>query len=519
MKLVTAELMRQIDDATIEGKDNLCQPVPSLELMENAGRAVAEAIYEDFFEDAKKKRVAIFCGKGNNGGDGLVIARYLAEMGALVTVYLLAERDELSDDARANYDRIAKSKAKLKVVDEIADMPERLIADLQIDAILGTGFKGAPRGLALDLISYINSQDLPTCTVDNPSGLNIDTGSALGEVVNCERSYSLALPKRGHYISPGRELAGIVRTAPIGIPDKVVESFDIKENLITPEMVAEFLPVRRPDAHKGEFGRLFLLVGSAGLTGAGALAAEGAMRSGCGVATLGCPDTLEHIYEIKLTEAMTLGLPSVGKKGALALRALGPALEKVRKSDSVVIGPGLGLHRDTQELVRRIVWKLPKPSVLDADALTALSKDTSALKSEHPVHVLTPHAGEFTRLTGKDIPADFEQKLELIREVALEFNCVLILKGSPTLIANTNGQVYLNPTGNAGMATGGSGDVLAGMIGSFLAQGVSPVHAAIVGVYLHGLAGDIAANEVGQRSLIAGDLIECLPHAFEAVEG
>ena len=518
MKLVTVETMRKLDSATIEGSINGVVAIPSLELMENAGRGIAGAVFEDFFSGAEKKRAAIFCGKGNNGGDGLVIARYLAEMGALVTVYLTAERASLTPDAQTNLDRLAETKVKVNIIDEIGDLPERLLSDLIIDSLLGTGTKGAPRGLALDLIRYINKQDDPICAVDDPSGLDADTGNLLNEAIRADHTYTLGLPKRGHYLNPGKEYAGFTRVIDIGIPAEVIESFDLKENLVTPEMAARLLPERPADAHKGTFGKLYLLAGSRGLTGAGALAAEAAMRSGVGIIRLGCPATLEPIYEIKLTEAMTRGLPDVGKKGALALRAFGSVMDDTKWAKAAAIGPGLGAHRETAELVRRLVSKIPAPFVLDADGLNAFVKDCTALEGEHAPCVLTPHAGEFERITGAAVPTDFDAKLAAIRAAAQRFNCVLLLKGSPSLICEPGGQVYLNPLGNSGMATGGSGDVLTGLVGSFMAQGLTALDSAIVGAYLHSLAGDLAAGEIGERSLIAGDLIDYLPRAFEALE-
>ncbi|MFQ5606982.1 MAG: NAD(P)H-hydrate dehydratase [Candidatus Zixiibacteriota bacterium] len=524
MKLVSVDTMRRLDAATIEGAVDSVQAIESLELMENAGRGIAEAIYEDFFSAAEKKRAVIFCGKGNNGGDGLVIARYLAEMGAMATVYLVAKRGALSADARVNFDRLVDTAVKVHVIDKIGDLPEKLMADLQIDALLGTGTKGAPRGLALDVIRYINSQDDPVCSVDDPSGLDADTGRLMNEAVIADVTYTLGLPKRGHYFVPGKEHAGLTRVIDIGIPGEVVDSVDIRENLVTPEMVSSFLPERPADAHKGTFGKLYLLSGSRGLTGAGALAAEAAMRSGVGMIRLGCPAALEPIFEVKLTETMTHGLPDIGKKGALALRALGGVLDDLAWARAAALGPGLGLHRETIELVRRLIARISVPFALDADGLTAFAEDQSALEGAHPVGVLTPHAGEFERITGSPAPGDFDEKLAAIRRAATRFNCVLVLKGSPTLIAepgqsdSIGGQVYLNPLGNSGMATGGSGDVLTGLIGSFLAQGLRPLDAAIVGAYLHSLAGDLAAGEIGERSLIAGDLVDYLPRAFEALE-
>ncbi|HSH00541.1 MAG TPA: NAD(P)H-hydrate dehydratase, partial [candidate division Zixibacteria bacterium] len=338
------------------------------------------------------------------------------------------------------------------------------------------------------------------------------------DTVWADFTYSIAAPKRGHYLRAGKDLAGVTQVVDIGIPEAVFDHFAIHENLITPEIVAELLPLRPAEGHKGTFGRLFLLVGSPGLTGAGSLAAQAAMRSGVGTATIGCPATLESIYETSLTEVMSRGLPCVGHKGALATRALGPALAALNSMNAGVIGPGLGLHRETMELVRRLVARATVPFTLDADALTACAKDVTSLEGPHHDCALTPHAGEFQRLTGETVAEDFEERLGQVRAAAKRFGAVVVLKGATTLICDPEGEIFVNPLGNSGMATAGSGDVLSGMIGSFLAQGLSIRDAAIVGVYLHSLAGDIAAVEIGERSLIAGDLIEYLPRAFELIE-
>ncbi len=522
MKLVSRDLMRQVDNAAIDGAVKGIPAIPILDLMESAGLALSEALVEDFIESPANNSVAIFCGKGNNGGDGLVIARYLSDWGASVTVYLTVDKKsadkELSPASLANLTRLTDTNVTIHYITDSAQLPESLSSDLIIDALLGSGVIGAPRGIIPNLITYLNSQDTPICAIDNPTGLDIDTGAIAENCINADFTYSLAMPKIGHYFFPGKNYAGITRTIDIGIPVTVVASFGINENLITPEYVAENLPPRPPDAHKGTFGRLFALVGSKGMTGAGALSAKAALRAGAGVVTVGCPDTLEQIFEIKLDEAMTLGLPSVAKRGALSMRALGDILTTLNKSTSALIGPGLGRNRETERLIRKLIGKIKIPCVLDADGLNAFETDTSILKGNHAPLILTPHEGEFKRLTGKLPPKTFAERAQALRSAAREFNSIILLKGGPTLIADPSGNIYLNPTGNSGMATGGSGDVLTGIIASFLAQCASPLQATICGAYLHGLSGDLAASELGERSLIAGDLIEFLPAALDLVE-
>ncbi len=513
MKLVTAEIMRAIDGETINNRS-----IPGPELMENAGRGVAESIRDQIPDDSQNKKIAIFCGKGNNGGDGFVVGRYLFQWGAEVTFYYPEPSDKLSSDARLNLDRAVESNIKICPIESIEQLPETIEADYIIDAIFGTGFSGAPRGLLGEFIEYINRQRVPVIAVDCPSGLDVDTGRHEGVVIEAECTYTLTLPKIGMYYSPGRELAGITEIVPIGIPDDVVAQFDIKENLIRPELIDSLLPQRKPDGHKGDFGKLFILAGSTGLTGAAALAAKASARSGLGLVTVGCPHSLNSILETKLTEAMSYPLPDVARKGALAKRGLGEVRKKIAENDAVIIGPGIGRHFETGELIRRLVSTLDKPTIIDADGLNAFEKDREALTSEHTKFVLTPHPGEFRRLIDEDIPENLYDRFDLIRKYAHKYNSVIIYKSSPTLIVDPMGQLFLNPTGNNGMATGGTGDVLSGIIGSFLAQGVSPLGSALCGAYIHGLCGDIAAAEYGERAMIAGDLIDFLPEAFGLVE-
>jgi hydroxyethylthiazole kinase-like uncharacterized protein yjeF len=513
MKLVTAEMMRAIDRETIDNRG-----VPGPELMERAGQGIAERIKNDILSDAPDRKIAIFCGKGNNGGDGFVIGRALRHYGSSVIIYFPGPIENLSPDAQFNYDRAIQSGIEIIEIRDPSELPEEITADYIIDAVFGTGFTGAPKGILADFIACINRQDIPVIAVDCPSGLDIDTGKHEGAVVEADYTFCLGLPKIGLFYSPGRELAGLVDIVPIGIPDDVIQSFNIKDNLITAEMVAGLLPKRRPDGHKGDFGKLFILAGSTGLTGAATLAAISSARTGLGLVTVGCPASLNHILEIKLTEPMTYPLPDIAKRGALALRGLGEIKKKISENDAVVIGPGIGRHHETRELIQRLVTSIDKLALIDADGLNAFEKNREPLLGPHPKFVLTPHPGEFRRLIDENIPQNLNDKHNLVRDYAKKYNSVIILKGSPSIVVDTDGALYLNPTGNNGMATGGTGDVLSGVIGSFLAQGLSPLYSAVCGVYLHGLSGDLAAAELGYRSLIAGDLIDYLPDTFALLE-
>ncbi|MBD3257686.1 NAD(P)H-hydrate dehydratase [candidate division GN15 bacterium] len=513
MKLVTAATMRDIDRTAIDDRG-----IPSEKLMENAGRGIAHRILTDLIPDPDVAHAAIFCGKGNNGGDGFVVARHLHREGVEVVVYFMGPIDKLSPDARLNFDRAAGAGLTLVEIEDRSQLPADLEADLIVDAVFGTGFSGAPRGLAGEVIEYINLQDSLIVSVDMPSGLNADTGEFEGSVVQADFTYTLALPKFGLFVSPGRELSGDVEVVPIGIPDDVPGSFDIEVSLSTVDLVSELMPERKADGHKGDFGKVVIVAGSTGLTGAATMAGEACLRGGSGLVKVACPLTVQPVLATKLTEVMTYPLPDVARKGALALRGLGELRKLASEQDALVIGPGIGRHRETFELVRRLVSKLDRPAIIDADGLNAFEGHTEKLKDCKAPLVLTPHPGEFKRLSGESVPQGIHERVAVARSLAAEFGVVLVLKGSPTLVAGPNGDVYLNPTGNHGMASGGTGDVLSGLVGSFLGQGMEAVDAAVVAVYVHGLAGDFAAESLTPRALIAGDLIDFLPQVFELLE-
>lgn len=513
MKLVNAEQMRGIDNRAI----NSCH-IHSLGLMENAGRGIFRYIKENLLLQFENPRIAVICGRGNNGGDGFVVGCYLLENGYPVDFFLVGKDDKLSEDCRVNYDRIGAAGKKATFIVEHSDLPDLSSYDLIIDAILGTGFTGAPEGIAAAVIDRINEFQRMVVAVDAPSGVDVSTGEVQSSAVNADYTLTLALPKPGLFISPGRELAGTVAVIPIGIPDEAVSSFDLKTNLTTGEFIAGALPIVKPDGHKGDFGKVFILAGSPGLTGAAALSGLAAARAGAGLVTVGLPASLNSILAVKMTEVMTAPLPEIKKKSVLSLRARGEIRRRLKSCDAAAIGPGLGRHHETGELVRRLVADSEIPAVIDADGLFPLSGTDSPLLSAHVPLILTPHPGEFARLTGVVPDKNSVKNFDLVTKWAKEFGSVIVLKGSPTLVASPDGQVFLNPTGNWGMATGGSGDVLTGIIAALLGQKMPPIDAAICGVYIHGLAGDLAIENNHPRSLLAGDLIEYLSVAFSAIE-
>jgi len=517
--LVTAQEMRAFDNAAIAGEHGIT-PVPSRELMRRAGAGVAGLVRTKFLDGPEaSRRVTIFCGSGNNGGDGFVAAGYLRRANAEVRALCVVEPKNLTPDALDAYNAFVRDGGVVSVLQSAADIPQDLSQDVIIDALLGTGSKGAPHGLIAACVRAISASGAPVIAIDIPTGLDADGGAVNDPCIRARWTCALGFPKRGLYLWPGKGAAGNVTIVDIGIDAEYACRAGIRIELITAEFVVGALPVRAPTAHKGDCGRLFVLAGSRGLAGAGALCARAACRSGAGLCALGCPASLQEMYMTKLDETTTVGLPEVATRGVLAVRALGEIQRALGRANALAIGPGLGRHHETAELIRRLVRTVTVPFVLDADGLNAFEKDASALEGAHAPGVLTPHAGEFRRLTGEEAPTDFDARCEALRKMAKRFGSVVLLKGAPTLVADVDGQVYLSPTGNAGLATGGTGDVLTGVIGALLAQGSPPLSAALCGAYIHGLAGEIASERYGQRAMIAGDVIDALPEAYGRVEG
>ena len=514
MKIVTAKEMRNIDSQTINEVG-----IPGVVLMENAGLGVVRAIERDFPLPTFSK-IAIFVGKGNNGGDGLVIARYLANKGYKVTTYLLAEPDKFIGDALVNLRVSQNIGLHIEYIlsnDQLGEKKANISQNnLIIDAIFGTGLSGAVRGFASNVIDYLNSTEIPIIAVDLPSGLDSDTGKTEGSCIKAVMTVTMALPKRGLLLYPGAKFVGKLEVADIGIPQSVIDSQNLSTILIQPSCALKLLPERPRDGHKGLFGRVLVIAGSVGLTGASAMASLSALRVGAGLVTLGTPESLNPIMEVKLTEVMTLPLPETSHQ-TLSIRAYDKIMQMVAGVDVVAIGPGLSRNPETIELVQKLCKDVNIPKVIDADGLNALAEDKNCLSELGGQTVLTPHPGEMARLTGKTISDIQSNRINIAVDFAKEYGVILVLKGVPTVIAEPNGEAYLNTTGNPGMASGGTGDVLTGTIAGFIAQGLDAKGSAILGVYIHGLAGDLASMDKGEAGLIAGDLIDFLPKAIRKV--
>ncbi|MEW6387399.1 MAG: NAD(P)H-hydrate dehydratase [Thermodesulfobacteriota bacterium] len=510
MKLVTAAQMRELDRRAIEEVG-----IPSLVLMENAGRTTYQVLCREFPRLAGP--VAVLAGRGNNGGDGYVVARYLANAGVPVTVFLSASRDQVQGDALVNLKILAQMSVEVVEVREELQLNEvghRLARSaLLVDALLGTGLNSEVRGLMRALIDRVNQLRVPVLAVDIPSGLSADTGRPLGAAIKAQVTVTYGWPKIGQILPPGRDYVGRLWRVDISIPPALARELPLE--LAEAEDLRELLPPRPFGSHKGTFGHLVVLAGSEGKTGAAALAGEGALRAGAGLVTVGVAASLNDILEAKLTEAMTLPLPEAAGSRALGRGALKPILDFITDKTALALGPGLGTHPETQELIRQLVRQLPQPLVIDADGVNALSADPACLKDAAGPRILTPHPGEMARLVGSTPKEIQARRLDAAAELAGQYGVWLVLKGAQTVVAGPDGRVSLNPTGNPALASGGTGDVLTGLMGGFLAQKLAPWDAARLGVYLHGLAADFLAEQHGPRGWIAGDLLTVFPEVLE----
>jgi len=514
--VVTSELMRRIDQAAIQGLG-----LPGAALMETAGRAVAAAVAE-FGMTENCSRPVVLCGRGNNGGDGFVVARCLldsCEPGWPV-VFLAGKMEALAGDA-AIMARVAAG-CGIQVVEleendliPLADALNK--ADLLVDALLGTGSSGAPHGLAGKIISLVRGSTLPLVAVDCPSGVQMDDGQTPGDYLEADLTVTFGYPKIGHLIQPGRSLCGEILVEDIGFPEAAEAGLEFNTYVSEALDAGIHFPPRKLDTHKGDYGRVLVAGGSTGLTGAPVMTAESALTVGAGMVTVAVPSSLNPIFEAKLTEVMSAPLPDNGR-GALAAEAL-EALETLLKSmDVLALGPGLGRDSATQRLVRALIERLECPAVLDADGLNAFEGCAEKLAGCRAPLVITPHPGEMSRLCGLSVRQIKADPVRIAREFAVKQNLVLVLKGNPSLIAESGGRVVINPTGGPSLAKAGSGDVLTGVIAGMIAQGLEPFDAAVCGVYLHGLCADLAAERLGEYCVTALELIRTIPDAIIKVK-
>ncbi len=512
-RLVTAAQMQELDRQA-----TAAHGIPGLTLMENAGRGVVESMERNLGSLAGSQPLVV-CGKGNNGGDGFVVVRLLLAMDARPDCVLLGSAADLAGDALTNYKRLADSGFAVREARSRKDIePLFQSRKVAVDAIFGTGLTRAPAGLAAEAITLVNHSGSYVVSVDLPSGLQSDTGMPYEPCVRADLTVTMALAKLGLWLYPGRALAGTVEVVDIGMPESLVEESgeEAPTLLLDAEHIRAVLPRRPPDGHKGTFGTALIVAGSRGFSGAVVLAGKAAVRSGCGLVNLAFPDGISDIVGSDVIEAIKTPLPQTESE-ALSPAGLETLLEASGNAAAVAIGPGIGTDRRTQKLELGFLAEVDKPTVIDADGINNLAGKLALLSRTKTPLVLTPHPGEFARLTGLKPAAINADRIGVSRRFATEREVVLVLKGASTVVAAPDGRVFVNPTGNSGLASGGTGDVLTGLITGLMAQGTSPLDAACAGVYLHGLAADIGVRKLTEYCLAAGDLPDFLPRAFAAV--
>lgn len=515
MKLVTAAQMRELDRAAIVGRG-----VPSLGLMERAGAAVARCAAGMIRAGRLRPRVLLFAGKGNNGGDAFVAARHLQSDGITTRTILLARRGDVSRDSLENLRRVEGAGGEVVSAETAAELDAQREAagsfDVVVDGILGTGVSGTVAGHLAEAIRLIRSLRAATIAIDLPSGLDATSGAVCGVAVRASATVAMGLPKKGMVSADGPEHCGRIRVADIGIPGDLLGAVRGEGELVVEQDLYALFPPRARQSHKGDYGHLLIVAGSTGMAGAACLAAAGALRSGAGLVTVAAPRSLVPVIAAKLTEAMTLPLPET-RGGALG-KGAGEELSRASgRFDVALIGPGLSRCAETAGMVRGLVASFRIPMLVDADGLNALAEDSSTLGRASAPVILTPHPGEMARLMGCGAGEVLRDRVGAASGFAAAHRAVVVLKGAQTVVAPPDGAASFNASGNPGMASGGSGDVLSGVIASLLGQGLKPVAAARAGVFVHGDAGDRAAAERGERGMTASDLAGRLPEALEAL--
>lgn len=511
MRLINGEDSRNMDREAMEtfGLDTLV-------LMENAGLRGAD--YAATFTKANG-RVSVVAGKGNNGGDGFVVARHLFNKGYTVEVFCFGPAESFSPGAKHNYDIVAALGIPVTFLDQARDLTlfrvKMMASDLIVDAIFGSGFHGEIEGLIGDVVTIINDAEKTVLALDIPSGVDADTGAVSKIAVKATRTVAFALPKFGNILGAGCENNGILEVVDISFPPCLVQEKENDSVYLDEKWILSKLKPRKADSHKGLFGHVLVCGGSSNMTGSLLLAGKGALKAGSGLVTYLMPWSIHETVRSQVLEAMTCRLPEM-EDGSLGLSAAEPILQQTGNK-ILVMGMGLSRTDESMALVKRIVDDVNCPLVLDADALIALGEMEGRKRKQYPL-ILTPHPGEMAKMMNCSIREVQENRLKMAKAAAAKFDAVVVLKGSKTIIADSQGKILVNPTGNAGMATGGMGDVLSGIIGAFLGQGLEPLDAAAVGVYFHGLAGDYAADIKGEMGLNAGDIAEYLPYVLHGYE-
>jgi NAD(P)H-hydrate epimerase len=490
-------------------------------LMENAGIQIVQAM-RDRFELLQEEDIVVVAGKGNNGGDGFVAARHLFNQGCRVHVLLLSKKGSLKGDAALNFsiaENIGIPVTEVTTEKEWKSKKKKITrCTVLVDAVFGTGLTKPAEGLFRTAIEDMNKSSAYTIAVDIPSGLSSDTFELIGPCVKADLTVTLAAPKVAHLFPPAEECIGELLIADISVPPGLLEDDSLKLELVQADSVAPFFSQRKKDTHKGTYGHLFILSGALGKTGAAVMAGKAALKMGAGLVTVGTPKSCLPIVARSMAELMTEPLPETEEK-TFSAQALEPSLRLLEGKDALLLGPGISTHDSTAEFVLGLLPRVRIPVVLDADALNILSSTPEVLKSLKTPVVVTPHPGEFARLLRISTQDVIRNKLELAPKFAEEYGVILVLKGYRTLTATPDGFVFINPTGNPGMATAGTGDVLSGMLASMIIQGKDILGAVLAAVYIHGQSGDIAAQKIGEKALTAGSIIRYLPSAIKSISG
>jgi len=515
MRIVTGKEMNQLDSWARE-----VIGIPTLLLMENAGQAVARKA-RAILKDPQDKLILFLVGKGNNGGDALVAARHLSQQGFEVKLFLLFAPESFQGSALENWQYIERMGLKWHLLED--DNSFYLLklslnqCNLVVDGIFGTGFKGSPGGKIAKAIQIVNESLIPILAIDIPSGLDADSGWVGEPCIQAKYTITFAWLKRGLVVYPGKSRVGELELADISLPQEGLETLENRQYYLTADLARQLLPPVDPQGYKNSFGHALVVAGSAGMSGAAYLASRAVLRSGAGLVTTCLPVSLRDTFDLAFPEGLTVGLAETEQK-ALSVDSWQSLAEQLTKKEAVVFGPGLGREPEIPCLLAELLANSTSPLVIDADGLYALAQEPEIIKEAQVPVILTPHPGELARLLKSSTAAVQEDRAESVRAAAAQYGAIVVLKGSPTITADPEGDLYLNSTGNPALATAGTGDVLAGCIGGLLAQGLNPLAATVLGVYLHGSAGDLLAQEKGQRGILAGEVADYLPLARKTLE-
>jgi len=492
--------------------------IPGIELMQRAGSFISMKA-KKILKHVPGSHVAIFCGTGNNGGDGFVAARQLSEWGVTVIIWLAGAPEKIAGDALHFYKKCVDKPIRIISVVEQTDLPtvkQIVESDLIIDALLGTGFKGEVRGIIRQLIELINASKCPVISVDIPSGVSGDTAQTGGVAVQATRTVTMGFLKRGLMFQPGKRLAGDIVLADLKYP---LQSFKVLEHetyLVEKQIILNRIPAIFDDTYKHQQGKVLIFAGSTGMTGSAYLVSQAALRSGAGLVISAVPAGLNPVMEIKTTETLTLPLPE-SKFGTFCPNSLPAARDRIDWSDVIVFGPGVSSNDEVRDFGIDLLQSAIKPIIVDADGLRVFHGNLDLINKIDDL-IITPHLGEFAMLSGYKIADIKANIIDIAREFVLEHPCTLVLKGAPTIVVSPDGEVGVNSSGNPGLATGGTGDVLTGLIAGLRAQKMTSYDAAVSAVFIHGLAGDHGRNDYGIRGLIAGDLLTYIPGILKEYE-